>query len=267
MSPSVLARLAALHILAGDGAKGAALIDRARKANEDMAAGVAGGAGADATRRQESVSRTDELLEFARVAQLMADGKLAEARTVFSARPRWLAPSVPLVAGMTEKLRAGVGDPAGLTGALARDPATLRSDAIEARIKGFTDEAADKGLYGSIRTYLSDGQFSGLSRDVWNTARSPYLQKKSDSRPGETLIVRSGYGVAAGDALLLHAALLAQARGKSGFAFLPGRFSPASARVLIDNPGANGIPEAQFFNASEVIAALSPSFPKPAKKR
>ena len=90
--------------------------------------------------------------------------------------------------------------------------------------------------------------------------KSKFLQKKSDDRPGETLTMIGGNGVPAGEGFLLHAALLAKSRGKSGFAILPIRFSTITGRVLIAEP------DGTFIKADEVIQTLGPRFPKPEAK-
>ena len=95
--------------------------------------------------------------------------------------------------------------------------------------------------------------------------KSKFLQKKSDDRPGETLTMIGGNGVPAGEGFLLHAALLAKSRGKSGFAILPIRFSTITGRVLIAEPDGKR-PADAFIKADEVIQTLGPRFPKPEAK-
>ncbi len=255
--PLLNARAAVQNILAGRIDRAEPLIATARRQNDEAAARVAGSAGAS----QESVSRTDELLDFARIAKLAAEGKVAEARTQFGARSRWLAPSVPTVAHLTAKLRAGA-DEASLGGALERDPETLKADSIAAQQKTLTDDNATKALYAAIRPFLDDGDYSGLAKNMRQIDKSKFLQKKSDDRPGETLTMIGGNGVPAGEGFLLHAALLAKSRGKTGFAILPIRFSTITGRVLIQDPDGQ-LPADAFIKADEVIAALGPRFPKP----
>lgn len=258
--PLLNARAAVQNILAGRVDRAEPFIAAARRQNDEAAARVAG----SSLGSQESVSRTDELLDFARIVRLAAEGRIAEARTQFGARSRWLAPSVPAVAHLTAKLRAGA-DPASLAGALQRDPETLKADAIAAQEKALTDDKATKALYGAIRPFLDDGDYSGLAKNMRVLDKSKFLQKKSDDRPGETLTMVGGNGVPAGEGFLLHAALLAKSRGKSGFAILPVRFSTMTGRVLIQEPDGK-LPADAFIKADEVIQALGPRFPKPETK-
>ncbi len=258
--PLLHARAAVQNILAGRADRAEPLIATARRQNDEAAAKIAGSSGGS----QESVSRTDELLDFARIAKLAADGKIAEARSQFGARSRWLAPSVPAVAHLTAKLRAGA-DPAGLAGALQRDPETLKADAVAAQDKALTDDKATKALYGAIRPFLDDSDYSGLAKNIRQIDKSKFLQKKTDDRPGETLTMAGANGVPAGEGFLLHAALLAKSRGKEGFAIMPLRFSTMSGRVLIDDPSPK-LPADAFIKADEVIKELGPRFPKPEVK-
>lgn len=258
--PLLNARAAVQNILAGRIDRAEPLIAAARRQNDETAARVAGSAGAS----QESVSRTDELLDFARIARLAADGKIAEARTQFGARSRWLAPSVPAVAHLTAKLRDGA-DHASLAGALERDPETLKADAVAAQQKTLTDDNATKALYSAIRPLLDNGDYAGLAKNMRQIDKSKFLQKKTDDRPGETLVMTGGNGVPAGEGFLLHAALLAKSRGKTSFAILPIRFSTITGRVLIQEPDGK-LPQDAFIKADEVIQALGPRFPKPETK-
>ena len=258
--PLLKARAAVQNILAGHLDRAEPLIAAARRENDEAAARVTGSAGGS----QDSVSRTDELLDFARIARLAGEGKLADARTQFGARSRWLAPSVPTVAYLTAKLRTGA-DPASLAGALAREPETLKTDAIAAQEKTLTDDKATKALYGAIRPLLDNGDYAGLAKNMRQIDKSKFLQKKSDDRPGETLTMIGGNGVPAGEGFLLHAALLAKSRGKSGFAILPIRVSTITGRGLIAEPDRK-LPADAFSKPDEVIQTLGPRFPKPEAK-
>ncbi|WP_147417576.1 hypothetical protein [Sphingomonas cavernae] len=261
VAANILAQIAIQHILGGNIPVGEAQIALARRANDDRAAAISG---ADSQREKDAVARTDELLEFARIATLARQGRIDDARLIFSARARWLAPSVPAVAHLTALLREGAA-PTQLQGALARDPQQLRADAIKAHYEALTNEAATKRLYATIRPILTDGDYSRLSAGVRQTTDSKYLQIKRDDKRGEVLIVQGGNGIAGGEALLLHAAYLAKKRGSTGFVILPMRVSTTSARIVFEKPGESALPADAYFDSAELIAALDARFPMPAK--
>ncbi len=216
---------------------------------------------------ESTVSATEELLDFQAVARLLAEGKATEARSAFAARSRWIAPSPPAVALLTQRLRAGAA-PEELTGALARDPAILRADGLSAK-SGYITENPDgaKNLYGGIRFVVNDADFAALSRNVWKTDKSRYLLKPTGKEKyvGEAVYMQGVIGVPAGEALLLHCALLARSRGKTGFVLIPVRSRLDSAVVRFGVPGEQGFPVDAAFDAATVIAALSVEMPEPAK--
>jgi hypothetical protein len=242
-------------LLAGRGAEAQKLLDTARKLNDDLAAGTPDANGRDL------ISRTDDMLTFAGIIKSIQAGDIAGARRAFGARERWLALPIPTVAAIGAKLRVGA-SAAELTGALARDPETLKTDAIRKEIEG-TTSAEPKTLYGAIRPFLTDGSYSGLARNVNETAKSKFMPVKQDTLRGERVNVTGGYGVAGAEALYLHSALIAKSRGLSGFAILPGAFGGSSAQVLFEKPGSSAIPASAFFDADKVIADLGPRFAPP----
>lgn len=72
--------------------------------------------------------------------------------------------------------------------------------------------------------------------------------------------------IAAGDALLMHSALMAEARGVKGFELFPVRQQLDAIFVRFGNPGEPGMPAATTFDAATVIAELSDEFPDPQHK-
>jgi hypothetical protein len=180
---------------------------------------------------------------------------------MFAARERWLNVPVPTVARIGAALREGA-SPAELTGALARDPVALRAEALSGDLGRRTSDETLPSLYRIIRPYLSPGSYASLAKTVNVASPSKFMPVKQDARRGEPVAMGAG-GVAAGEALLLHSALVAKARGKSAFAILPPRTSLISARVLFENPAEAKLPAAAFFDADAVVAALGPRFVPP----
>lgn len=251
----LLSQTALDMLMAGRTADAHKLFDRARKINEDAAVGTP-----DATAR-DFITRTDDILAFAGIVKAMQGGDLSGARRSFGARERWLSVSVPTVAAVAARLRQGA-SAAELTGALARDPETLKADALRKEAEAMT-AIEPKVLYGTIRAFLTDSNYNGLARPVNDVAKSKYLPVKQDALRGERVTISGGVGVAATEALYLHSALVAKSRGLTGFAIMPGTTSTGSARVLFEKPGSSEIPASAFFDADKVIADLGPRFTPP----
>ncbi len=214
---------------------------------------------------QGVINEAEELLDFQSIAALLDAGKGAQARAAFAARSRWVAPTPPAVADLTVKLRKGAA-PGELTGALARDPAAIRANGLVARAGAITGAAdADTALYAAIRPPVSAGDYSTWDDDVWNTDDSPFLVKKTgkETYSGDFVFLKHANGIATGDALLMHCALLARAQGKAGFVLLPVRTRLDATIVRFGDPGDPGIPARAMNDAATIIAALSVEFPDP----
>jgi len=222
-----------------------------------------------AARWQGVVNSAEEELDFQAIAADLAAGKVAQARAAFAARSRWTATPGAAVADLTERLRKGAPADA-LTGALARDPAAIRSDSRSAWAGALTSTADnDKNyLYSTIRPLASMDQYSHWNDDIRETADSPFLPKKTgkETYAGDFVFMKRANGIATGDALLMHCALLAKARGKTGFVLDGYRPRLDAAIVRFGNPGDPGMPAPVFIDAATVIAALSTEFPDPSVK-
>ncbi len=108
-----------------------------------------------------------------------------------------------------------------------------------------------------------------FSRSVWKGDKSPYLIKRTGREKydgeGFRVPVTDVTSLGAADALLLHCAVVARARGKSGFVFSWTR-NLNSAIVRFGERGDKGFPPEAFFSAAEVIAALSTEMPDPSAR-
>lgn len=256
-----LARRAAAYMLAGDMKRSDEVAVQARAAVEKL---IRSGKASDSA---AVISQAEELLDFQAIGRKLADGKAAEARAAFAARSRWLAPKAPAVAVLTERLRAGA-TPAELTGALARSPADIRAEGLAIEAAALAEpEDETKTLFGALRPYVKNGH-AAYTRAVWNTGKSRYLIKKTDKAKynGELMFIYGAYGQAGGEAMLLHAALLARYRGYDGFMMGPVRSKLDNSLVLFGDAGGPGMVDGMVLNADEVIRALSPEMPEPAKR-
>jgi hypothetical protein len=270
--PDVLALRSVMLAMAGQMDKSAAVAkDAAAMIQFLSASGKAG-------TMQASVDAAEQALDFQAIVADLNAGRASVARTKFSARSRWSVPGAPTVADLAARLRQGA-PAAELTGSLAADPATLRTNALIANAGAITEaNNANANLYGRIRQPLSAlFPYDSWRDDIWNTKESYFLHQRAANETyiGDLLVVPNTprlfkamhpITIAAGEALLLHTALLAQARGDKGFALAMGRQQLGIMLVHIGNPGEPGLPMAASFDAAAVIADLSAEFPDPAAK-
>lgn len=261
--PAIEARLAVQLALAGDLARSNEIAAGARKTVDGM---VQSG---KALTMQPIIAEAEELLDFQAIIVKAATGKLAEARQAFTGRSRWLSPTAAVVAEVTQRLRQGA-KPAELTGALARDPAEIRASGLVALIGAITEATdADKSLFAAIRPLMSVDDYKYWNDDIREVKESDYIVKRTAKATysGDFIYMKRPNGIAAGDALLMHCALLAKSKGVKGFVLYPSRKRLEAAFVQFGNPGQPGFPALVTLDADTVIAALTPEFPEKPKRK
>jgi hypothetical protein len=226
---------------------------------------------------QASSDVAQEALDFHAIIADLKAGNAVAARTKFTARSHWRVPAVPAVADLAAKLRQNA-PPADLTGALATDPATMRSNGLTANAAAITEAAnADSLLYSAVRLPLTAAIYLAWADDVWDTKSSAFLHQRAanENYIGDIMVVSRAPGlfkpphlitVAAGEALLMHSALMAQARGVKGFELALGRKQFEAFVLRFGNPGDPEMPTAVAFDAATVIADLAAAFPDPRTK-
>jgi hypothetical protein len=203
-----------------------------------------------------------EILDLVTVVQLAHDGKLADARRNFAARSQWLEPSFGAVMEVNRRLRQGASE-AELFGALADTPEKLwqqRRDAQLARL--LKSDSDNKTLFNAIFPYAKVEDYEAASKAVWNTDKSKMMLKKQ-SDAGYWTIFSSSQALVSADAIMLHAALQAKAKGKHGFiiVILPRR--PMLAFVRFADPADGTVPASMYLDADAVIAELQQTIPTP----
>jgi hypothetical protein len=223
---------------------------------------------------QSSIDGAEQALDFQAIIVDLTAGHASAARIKFAARSHWSVPATPAVAELAAKLRHGAPS-AELIGMLATDPATMRSNGLVANAGAITEaDNAVASLYGAIRQPIDAGSYHSWTDDVWDTKSEVFLHKRAanENYVGELMLVPRTPGffkaahwitIAAGDALLMHSALMAEARGAKGFELFPGRKQLAAFFVRFGNPGEPGMPAAATFDAATVVADLSNEFPDP----
>ncbi len=218
---------------------------------------------------ESQASNFQESLDFRGIAVLAAKGQFAQARAAFKSRSRWLGPWAPEVAYLTEKLRLGAPS-AELTGALARDPDEIRAEALETYIAhcigvGPEREANQATLYGAVRPYINSSDYRPLGWIAWQANNSRLLHARTGKEffQGE-MITMIGQPpnqlVPESEAILLHAAVIAKARGVQGFVIVPKRQRLDTIVVRFGNAGDPGFPKTAFLEEGRVIENLSLKF-------
>ncbi len=214
---------------------------------------------------EKDSSPTVELIDFYNILELVRSGSLPEARRNFAARSRWLAPSFGVVAEVNGKLRESASEDE-LFGSLEKSPETLwqeRKDNQQA-----IDLEADKdnaSLFRMIPSYADIKAFESQSKEVWRTRKSRMLEDEPYLKDTEFYFIHSNtMEPVRNEAMMLHAALQAKAKGKQGFMILT--FAPLAdgqGVVRFMDRGELGAPNDLFIDADAVIAELSPIIPSP----
>jgi hypothetical protein len=261
-APALTSNIAVDYALAGRMDQARALGAEARKQVDELSAGP------EAMTRSTEIGQAAETLDFLNVIEKLANGQADAARAAFAARSRWLQPGAAAVAMLTERLRAGA-RPEQLTGALAMEPDSIRKTSFDVRYAAMTEGKNVTGLlWAAIRNPITGSAYSGLARNTWRIEKSKYLTASGNAnlRGWEAIVVTNGYGAPAGEALLLHAALIAKSRGKAGFMIAPTRKRLDVALVKFGNPGDAGLPADLLIDAQAVTDGLAPVIPQPVTK-
>jgi hypothetical protein len=154
-----------------------------------------------------------------------------------------------------------------LVGALAHSPEDLWKEHVQtSRAKLLATDSDNKTLFALLPGERPGKIYQALSKTVWRTDKSKMiLPKKADAKSRlEVMYLPMVDPVAALDAYVLHAALIARSRGQQGFVFMPvitGRL--IAGAFLSGNRGDKGLPPELFIDANDVIAKLSPLIPQP----
>lgn len=249
------AKAAVGYLLAGDEAKAHMLYERAKEA----AAADLG----DAT-NASSRSSVTEVGDFFNIWERLQKGETLIARTMFAGRSDWKHVATGFVAELSRRIDSASTDEMREQIAIKSGEEILTEfrDMVAAAIVDGGDKSKNRWMV--FRNPVPDKDFRKFARNVWRTDKSRYLARKIDEEWDATYldVSRNGSGLAGTYAFLLHAALMAKAKGKSGFMVMPGQSQAWAHYVRFGNPGDDRITDAALFDADEVITALSPYFPQ-----
>lgn len=256
---SWLAKAAVSQALAGNAALAA---ERAKEARANFEKRRAEG------KPERDASEIVELLDLYGIIETAMAGDMKAARRLFAARSQWVAASFGSVVEVTRRLRQDA-TPDERIGGLARGADDLWKERAEAsRAEVLAKDSDNKTLFQLIPYADAARDYHNLSKRVWRTTKSQMVIQVRDPDKATLKMERMFvYGVdpsAVTEAYVLHAALLAKARGHQGFAIMPlisGGIVAAS--FITGNAGDPGLQPAVFNNAEDAIRELSPLIPDP----
>ncbi len=212
-----------------------------------------------------------ELMDLYAIIDAASGGELKAARRLFAARSQWVAASFGSVLAVNRRLREGAAADE-LIGGLARDADQLWKEREDARrAEALARDADNRSLFRLIPPFVTAAAYEAQSKTVWRTDKSRLLLPNKPAKDGKESKAKAEllflYGVdprVAGEAYLLHAALLAKSRGQPGFALQPILSERIFAgRIVIGKRGEPGLSDAVFHDAEDVIRELSPIIPDP----
>lgn len=261
--PDYLAMQAMLTALGGN-------LPEARRlaiaAQAELDAGVAAGL---VNQSQRAIA--EEQLALVQVIGHASEGRMAEARRLFSGRGEWLLSPRSAIVAVMARLQTGI-EASERTGLLARDPAEIRREEFANYANQLRNQERIRGLYAWAAYQAQDSDYRGHARRAWHVDPRPtYLVRTNATNgwpEGSRFEALSGTAnatgsLADGEAVLLQAALIARSRGLTGFAVVPRRTHTTEMRVRFGNIGEPGFPAQATLDAGQVIAALAPHIPEP----
>jgi hypothetical protein len=259
-APPVEANLALLYALKGD-------LARSDLAALRAAAGVSSAGGVEV--RRDFAEVTAELLAATQAVRLNAEGRDVEARAILASHRTWLHTPQAEILAVLDRLSPGA-PKADQRGVLSLDLAKFRAEVRAADLARLTGPESMRRLLWSLN-YEGPDAYAPVADKVRTLNPSPFevTASRDMSRSHGRQITGSVYALPefrfdlGRQALLLHCALIARARGARGFVLGPAGQSDGAAALWVQygDPGRSGFPVATAFVADEVIADLSDRAP------
>jgi hypothetical protein len=234
---------------------------RAGEAKTNMEARVANG------KPEETRSEIAEILDLYEVAKLHHDGNANAARRMFTGRSAWLAVSLGDVMEVNRRLSVGA-KPDEKIGILAKTADELWDERKASSLAQLIAKDSDnKTLYYLLNNFTKGAGWEAYSKRVWETTKKSKILAEPNAKNGIIVAsVNDLYGEfwAQVDAMLLHTALTAKAKGHSHFYFNPvlkDRY--VYAQVRFGKAGDPGLPAELVMEPDAVIAELEALIPRP----
>jgi hypothetical protein len=243
------------YALAGDWSAAERLAGTARKNLADRAA---------EGKPEANPQGTVEMLDLYDLLRQAHDGKLVQARRSFAARSQWIAPSFGQRTAANALFRAGA--PAEeLTGSLAKSPDELWAERqAQAHALDLERDKNNKSLWALNLPYARADAYEDISALVWNGEKSRLIGKtRNEKLDAYPVTLFQGGAMTQVDGMLLHAAVVAKARGFDGFQFFMTPTGITIAWVRFGMAGDPNFAPELFLKADDVIAELRSVIPTP----
>jgi hypothetical protein len=212
---------------------------------------------------ETNISTTVELLDMQAILRAHHEGRVAEARRLFSGRSAWPAVGFGNLAETTRRLRDGASE-AELIGPLSQTVDQLWERRQQTEMRELVNGDKDnQSLWRLNRTPVTSAMYESMANAVWRVERSR-LYTAPDSSGWARVGMPAGVNIMVGlDGILLHSALQARRLNAPGFSMIYVLSAPGVALVRFGAVGDPGISEHRYFDTAAVIAALEPLIPTP----
>lgn len=222
-----------------------------------------------AVQNASAVATMSETLGLRAILAQAAGGQTAEARATFRAHGPWLLVNKSMLLLAVDKLRAGA-PAAELTGTLAEPSDTIRKRRQAEMLAAFADEDLLVSHYQQADYFAKESAFAGAANATWKVGVKPKFLRPAEPKQLAGTEVLSTLpnvdGLPAGEAVLLHAALIARSRNQPNIMLKPGRQYVGVVALRFGTAGQPGMPAVLALDAATVIADLSPHIPQPLPK-
>ena len=214
---------------------------------------------------EKDTATTIEMMDLFAILQLAREGNLTDARRNFAARSRWVQPSLGVVMKVNAMLREGASEDE-LFGSLEMTPEELWQDRLEkAKAVDLEQDTDNKSLFAMIPSYADIKAFEKETKTVWREKKSRMVADEPFLEDSEYYYIRSTtMEPVRNEAVMLHAAVQAKARGKEGYMIL--MFSPiAQGRGVVRFMNRDELDQDSglFVSADTVIRELGEIIPSP----
>jgi hypothetical protein len=206
---------------------------------------------------------TREVLDFYKLLKLADKGGVKDARRNFAARSDW--PSIGFGAKMEANRRLRKDAlPEELTGLLALTPDQMWAERIERTKAAMLErDKNNKTLFTYILPLAKAESYESLSKSVWRTEKSRIMAAEPSAKTKDWSMSIYGDATTQPDALLLHAALQAKARGSKTFNFIILADAPSSASARFAVGDTEKVVDGLALDTEAVIAELRQIIPPP----
>ncbi|MGE0666627.1 MAG: hypothetical protein AB7O49_08720 [Sphingomonadales bacterium] len=258
--PSFSAQRAVYLIMAGDRAASLEVVEEAQSELDKLRAD------GDAANSMAVITLAEELLRFQAIVDKFQAGQKDEAAELLMTGGNWTAVNSAVVADLLEQIQRDLPE-ADRKGILKDAPDALRKKRLADNLANLTQTKGIEKLYDRVAAVAQRSAYTSNASAVWKAGDDPKFlleRQPKEDRIYEVVGMYPRYvGLAAGEALILHCALIARHRGSAGFVLFPSRNRLDIAGVQFIDSADQEFPRSAMFDPETVIGALSQHIPEP----